>query len=118
MVVRLQLSRFGCRNKPFYRVMAADSTIPSLRSLAFYGFITIPIMLIAIWGQDDGKRMGLNFDRVKMSVVSYLSSHLAHAKFVSASLVAATLESIANWCYGYCKKHDVGVNPRAHKVFY
>ncbi|CAA3008355.1 Hypothetical predicted protein [Olea europaea subsp. europaea] len=26
--------------------------------------------------------------------------------------------SVANWCYGYCKKQDGGVNPRAHKVFY
>ncbi|CAN1814007.1 30S ribosomal protein S16-2, chloroplastic/mitochondrial [Linum perenne] len=28
MVVRIRLSRFGCRNKPFYRVMAADSRSP------------------------------------------------------------------------------------------
>ncbi|CAI0387949.1 unnamed protein product [Linum tenue] len=28
MVVRLRLSRFGCKNKPFYRVMAADSRSP------------------------------------------------------------------------------------------
>ncbi|KAI4996339.1 hypothetical protein ZWY2020_048130 [Hordeum vulgare] len=25
MVVRIRLTRFGCRNRPFYRVMAADS---------------------------------------------------------------------------------------------
>lgn len=25
MVVRIRLSRFGCKNRPFYRVMAADS---------------------------------------------------------------------------------------------
>jgi ribosomal protein S16 len=28
MVVRIRLSRFGCRNKPFYRVMAANSRSP------------------------------------------------------------------------------------------
>ncbi|KAH9623679.1 hypothetical protein KSS87_017706 [Heliosperma pusillum] len=28
MGVRLRLSRFGCKNKPFYRVMAADSRSP------------------------------------------------------------------------------------------
>ncbi|KAI8560254.1 hypothetical protein RHMOL_Rhmol04G0241300 [Rhododendron molle] len=28
MVVRLRLSRFGCKNKPFYLVMAADSRSP------------------------------------------------------------------------------------------
>ena len=28
MVVRIRLSRFGCKNKPFYRVMAADSRSP------------------------------------------------------------------------------------------
>nr|GMD41247.1 30S ribosomal protein S16-2, chloroplastic/mitochondrial [Ipomoea batatas] len=28
MVVRLRLSRFGCKNKPFYRVMAADGRSP------------------------------------------------------------------------------------------
>jgi small subunit ribosomal protein S16 len=28
MVVRIRLARFGCRNRPFYRVMAADSRSP------------------------------------------------------------------------------------------
>ncbi|RWR75227.1 Ribosomal protein S16 [Cinnamomum micranthum f. kanehirae] len=28
MVVRIRLSRFGCKNRPFYRVMAADSRSP------------------------------------------------------------------------------------------
>lgn len=28
MVVRIRLSRFGCKNKPFYRVMAANSRSP------------------------------------------------------------------------------------------
>lgn len=28
MVVRLRLARFGCKNRPFYRVMAADSRSP------------------------------------------------------------------------------------------
>ncbi|KAJ4969852.1 hypothetical protein NE237_002951 [Protea cynaroides] len=60
MVVRLRLSRFGCKNKPFYRVMAADSRSPRdgkhLEVLGYYN--PLP-------GQDGGKRMGLNFDRIK-----------------------------------------------------
>ncbi|XP_065851118.1 small ribosomal subunit protein bS16m/bS16c-like [Euphorbia lathyris] len=60
MVVRLRLSRFGCKNKPFYRVMAADSRSPRdgkhLEVLGYYN--PLP-------GQDGGKRMGLNFERVK-----------------------------------------------------
>uniref|UniRef100_K3YK11 Ribosomal protein S16 n=1 Tax=Setaria italica TaxID=4555 RepID=K3YK11_SETIT len=28
MVVRIRLARFGCRNRPFYRLMAADSRYP------------------------------------------------------------------------------------------
>uniref|UniRef100_A0A452ZQ82 30S ribosomal protein S16 n=1 Tax=Aegilops tauschii subsp. strangulata TaxID=200361 RepID=A0A452ZQ82_AEGTS len=28
MVVRIRLARFGCRNRPFYRVTAADSRSP------------------------------------------------------------------------------------------
>ena len=28
MPVRIRLARFGCKNKPFYRVMAADSRSP------------------------------------------------------------------------------------------
>uniref|UniRef100_A0A7N0TWW4 Ribosomal protein S16 n=1 Tax=Kalanchoe fedtschenkoi TaxID=63787 RepID=A0A7N0TWW4_KALFE len=60
MVVRIRLSRFGCRNKPFYRVTAADSRCPRdgkhLEVLGYYN--PLP-------GQDGGKRMGLNFDRVK-----------------------------------------------------
>ncbi|KAL9425713.1 hypothetical protein AB3S75_032637 [Citrus x aurantiifolia] len=60
MVVRIRLARFGCKNKPFYRVMAADSRSPRdgkhLEVLGYYN--PLP-------GQDGGKRMGLNFDRVK-----------------------------------------------------
>ncbi|KAL3628445.1 hypothetical protein CASFOL_027491 [Castilleja foliolosa] len=60
MVVRLRLSRLGCKNKPFYRVMAADSRSPRdgkhLEVLGYYN--PLP-------GQDGGKRMGINFDRVK-----------------------------------------------------
>ncbi|KAK6941352.1 Ribosomal protein S16, partial [Dillenia turbinata] len=60
MVVRIRLSRFGCKNKPFYRVMAADSRSPRdgkhLEVLGYYN--PVP-------GQDGGKRMGLNFDSVK-----------------------------------------------------
>ncbi|KAK9671883.1 hypothetical protein RND81_12G061300 [Saponaria officinalis] len=60
MVVRLRLSRFGCKNKPFYRVMAADSRSPRdgkhLEVLGYYN--PLP-------GMDGQKRMGLNFDRVK-----------------------------------------------------
>ncbi|KAI7984784.1 hypothetical protein LOK49_LG14G01015 [Camellia lanceoleosa] len=55
MVVRIRLSRFGCKNKPFYRVMAADSRSPRdskhLEVLGYYN--PLP-------GQDGGKRMGLN----------------------------------------------------------
>jgi len=28
MAVRIRLARFGCRNRPFYRLMAADSRSP------------------------------------------------------------------------------------------
>ncbi|XP_004287573.1 PREDICTED: 37S ribosomal protein S16, mitochondrial [Fragaria vesca subsp. vesca] len=60
MVVRIRLARFGCKNRPFYRVMAADSRSPRdgkhLEVLGYYN--PLP-------GQDGGKRMGLNFDRVK-----------------------------------------------------
>ncbi|KAL5549261.1 hypothetical protein UlMin_004492 [Ulmus minor] len=59
MVVRIRLARFGCKNKPFYRVMAADSRSPRdgkhLEVLGYYN--PLP-------GQDGGKRMGLNFERV------------------------------------------------------
>ncbi|CAA6672167.1 unnamed protein product [Spirodela intermedia] len=58
MVVRIRLSRLGCRNRPFYRVMAADSRSPRdgkhLEILGYYN-------PLPGWWQ----RMGLNFDRVK-----------------------------------------------------
>eukprot|EP00268_Persea_americana_P064931 TRINITY_DN8602_c0_g1_i3.p1 TRINITY_DN8602_c0_g1~~TRINITY_DN8602_c0_g1_i3.p1 ORF type:complete len:117 (-),score=26.57 TRINITY_DN8602_c0_g1_i3:170-520(-) len=64
MVVRIRLSRFGCKNRPFYRVMAADSRSPRdgkhLEVLGYYN--PLP-------GQDGGKRMGLNFDRVKSGLL-------------------------------------------------
>ncbi|GER42859.1 30S ribosomal protein S16, partial [Striga asiatica] len=69
MVVRLRLSRLGCKNKPFYRVMAADSRSPRdgkhLEVLGYYN--PLP-------GQDGGKRMGINFDRVKTAKL--LRNHL------------------------------------------
>ncbi|XP_073146549.1 small ribosomal subunit protein bS16m/bS16c [Henckelia pumila] len=78
MVVRLRLSRLGCRNKPFYRVMAADSRSPRdgkhLEVLGYYN--PLP-------GQDGGKRMGLNFDRVKywLSVGAQPSEPVQHLLF-------------------------------------
>ncbi|KAL0915680.1 hypothetical protein M5K25_016117 [Dendrobium thyrsiflorum] len=82
MVVRIRLSRFGCRNKPFYRVMAADSRSPRdgrhLEVLGYYNplpaelsfwvswkLTMLATVLLYVSGQDGGKRMGLNFERVK-----------------------------------------------------
>ncbi|XP_042503020.1 30S ribosomal protein S16-2, chloroplastic/mitochondrial-like isoform X2 [Macadamia integrifolia] len=56
----LRLSRFGCKNKPFYRVMAADS-----RSLRDGKHLEVLGYCNPLPGQDGGKRMGLNFDRIK-----------------------------------------------------
>ncbi|KAL6521177.1 hypothetical protein OROGR_017746 [Orobanche gracilis] len=60
MVVHLRLSTLGCRNRPFYRIMAADSRSPRdgkhLEVLGYYNPLS---------GQDGGKRMGVNFDRIK-----------------------------------------------------
>jgi len=59
-VVRLRLARFGCSNRPFYRIVAADSRAPRdgkhLEVLGYYN--PLPV-------KDGGKRMGLNFDRAK-----------------------------------------------------
>nr|GEZ46633.1 30S ribosomal protein S16-2, chloroplastic/mitochondrial [Tanacetum cinerariifolium] len=55
----LQDNTLWARNRPFYRVMAADSRSPRdgkhIEVLGYYN--PLP-------GQDGGKRMGLNFDRV------------------------------------------------------
>ncbi|XP_047083456.1 LOW QUALITY PROTEIN: 30S ribosomal protein S16-2, chloroplastic/mitochondrial-like [Lolium rigidum] len=60
MVVRIRPARFDRRNRPFYRVMAADSRSPRdgkhLEVLGYYN--PLP-------GKDGGKRMGLKFERVK-----------------------------------------------------
>ncbi|KAK9071218.1 hypothetical protein SSX86_009786 [Deinandra increscens subsp. villosa] len=67
MVVRLRLARFGCRNRPFYRVTAADSRSPRdgkhIEVLGYYN--PLPV-------QDGGKRMGLNFDRVNYFDTSFM----------------------------------------------
>ncbi|TYG49176.1 hypothetical protein ES288_D10G072900v1 [Gossypium darwinii] len=58
MGMKIRLSRFGCENKLFYRVMAANSRSPRdgkhLEVLGYYNPLS-----------DGGKRMGLNFERVK-----------------------------------------------------
>ncbi|XP_074275331.1 small ribosomal subunit protein bS16m/bS16c [Silene latifolia] len=60
MVVRIRLSRFGCKNKPSYRIIAADVRSPRdgkhLEILGHYN--PLP-------GMDNQKRMGINFDRIK-----------------------------------------------------
>ncbi|KAF9610919.1 hypothetical protein IFM89_025729 [Coptis chinensis] len=60
MAVKIRLARLGCRNRQFYRILAADSTCrrdgKHLEVLGYYD----PLI-----GQDGGKRMGPNFDRVK-----------------------------------------------------
>ncbi|XP_057853171.1 small ribosomal subunit protein bS16m/bS16c isoform X1 [Cryptomeria japonica] len=59
-VVRLRLARFGCANRPFYRVVAADSRAKRdgkhLEILGYYN--PLPV-------KDGGKRMGINFERTK-----------------------------------------------------
>eukprot|EP00252_Welwitschia_mirabilis_P014644 TRINITY_DN3224_c0_g1_i1.p1 TRINITY_DN3224_c0_g1~~TRINITY_DN3224_c0_g1_i1.p1 ORF type:complete len:139 (-),score=16.33 TRINITY_DN3224_c0_g1_i1:193-609(-) len=59
-VVRLRLARFGCRNRPIYRVVAADSRSrrdgKHLEILGYYD--PLP-------HADGGKRVGLKFNRVK-----------------------------------------------------
>ncbi|KAI8000763.1 hypothetical protein LOK49_LG09G00756 [Camellia lanceoleosa] len=59
MVVRIRLSRFGCKNKPFIEVMSCqDLESPegrqalNLEVLSYYNPLS---------RQDGGKRMGLNF---------------------------------------------------------
>ncbi|XP_042045996.1 30S ribosomal protein S16-2, chloroplastic/mitochondrial-like isoform X2 [Salvia splendens] len=74
MAVRLRLSRFGCRSKPFYRLMAADSRSPRdgkhLEVLGYYNLLP---------GQDGGKRMGVNFDRVKSHIGINIPTPTTHA---------------------------------------
>ncbi|KAK8274392.1 hypothetical protein V6Z12_D10G070200 [Gossypium hirsutum] len=59
--MKIRLSRFGCENKLFYRVMAANSRSPRdgkhLEVLGYYNPLS-----------DGGKRMGLNFERVKKTL--------------------------------------------------
>ncbi|KAE9464456.1 hypothetical protein C3L33_03554, partial [Rhododendron williamsianum] len=85
MVVRLRLARFGCKNRPFYRVMAADSRSPRdgkhLEVLGYYN--PLP-------GQDGGKRMGLKFDRVKYEVLQYLDWMRDREKGVNTSIFNAS----------------------------
>ncbi|KAF5737777.1 hypothetical protein HS088_TW13G00667 [Tripterygium wilfordii] len=60
MGVRIRFSRFGCKHRPFYRVIAADSKASRegkhLEVLGFYNPLA---------GQDVEKRMSLNLERLK-----------------------------------------------------
>nr|QKY65193.1 chloroplast 30S ribosomal protein S16-1 [Passiflora biflora] len=92
MVVRIRLARFGCRNKPFYRVMAANSRSPRdgkhLEVLGYYN--PLP-------GQDGGKRMGLNFERVKywLSVGAQPSEPVQHILFRAGVLPPPPMVAMA-----------------------
>ncbi|XP_058731125.1 RNA polymerase I-specific transcription initiation factor rrn3-like [Vicia villosa] len=54
----------------------------------------------------------------RMSAVAYLASYLSRAKFLSSALVADIIQRLVDWCFAYCKIHDLDMNPQAHQVFY
>ncbi|CAL5214648.1 unnamed protein product [Lathyrus oleraceus] len=54
----------------------------------------------------------------RMSAVAYLASYLSRAKFLSSALVADIIQRLVDWCFSYCKIHDLDMNPQAHQVFY
>lgn len=54
----------------------------------------------------------------RMSAVAYLASYLSRAKFLSAALVSSIIQRLVDWCFDYCKSHDLDMNPQAHQVFY
>ncbi|KAF5176833.1 30S ribosomal protein S16-like [Thalictrum thalictroides] len=60
MTVRIRFARFGCRHRPFYRVVVANSRTrrdgKQLEVLGHYN--PLP-------GKDGGDRMGLKVDRIK-----------------------------------------------------
>ncbi|KDP35148.1 hypothetical protein JCGZ_10682 [Jatropha curcas] len=60
MAVKIRLERCGCRNRPFYRIIAADSKSPRdgrhLQVLGFYNPLA---------GDEDDKRVGLKLDLVE-----------------------------------------------------
>ncbi|KAJ7979333.1 30s ribosomal protein s16, chloroplastic [Quillaja saponaria] len=84
MVVKIRLARFGCRNRPFYRVMAADSICrrdgKHLEVLGYYNPLT---------GQDGEKQIGLNFERVKywLSIGAQPSETVEHILFRAGLLL-------------------------------
>uniref|UniRef100_A0A2P2JEB3 Uncharacterized protein MANES_05G131300 n=1 Tax=Rhizophora mucronata TaxID=61149 RepID=A0A2P2JEB3_RHIMU len=61
MTVKIRFARFGCRNRPFFRIIVADSKTPRdgkpIQVVGFYDPLS---------GKDGGnKYMGLKYDAVK-----------------------------------------------------
>nr|QID92314.1 ribosomal protein S16 [Consolida orientalis] len=60
MTVRIRLARYGCKHRPFYRVVTSTSTSPrdgkQIETLGFYN--PLP-------GEDVDGRMKLKFERIK-----------------------------------------------------
>ncbi|XP_034916581.1 small ribosomal subunit protein bS16cy [Populus alba] len=60
MAVKIRLARLGCKNRAFYRIVAADSHTPRdgkhLQVLGFYDPLA---------AKGDARRLGLNVDLVK-----------------------------------------------------
>ncbi|KFK30092.1 hypothetical protein AALP_AA7G215900 [Arabis alpina] len=61
MTVKIRLARFGCKHRPFYRVVAADEKSrrdgKQIEVLGFYD----PL----IGKDEDAQRISLKFDRIK-----------------------------------------------------
>ncbi|KAF3527388.1 hypothetical protein DY000_02036573 [Brassica cretica] len=60
MTVKIRLARFGCKHRPFYRVVAADDKSrrdgKQIEVLGFYD---------PLQGKEDANRVSLKFDRIK-----------------------------------------------------
>nr|XP_034900785.1 30S ribosomal protein S16-1, chloroplastic-like [Populus alba] len=60
MAVKIRLARIGCKNRAFYRIVAADSHTPKDgKHLQVVGFLD------PLAAQGDARRLGLNVDLVK-----------------------------------------------------
>ena len=70
MVVRIRLSRFGCKNKPFYRVMAANSRSPRdgkhLEVLGYYN----PLPGLLLLSVPFNPVMAIFFPKMKVQLIN------------------------------------------------
>ncbi|XP_010526916.1 PREDICTED: 30S ribosomal protein S16-1, chloroplastic [Tarenaya hassleriana] len=102
MAVKIRFMRFGCKNRPFFRIVTADSkSRRDGKQIEVLGFFD------PLQGKEEGKRVSLKYDRVKywLSVGAQPTDPVERILFRAGLLPPPSMVVVSS------KKGPFGTNP-------